>query len=174
MQFEFAEWLPLTVSLARLRTEEAKILSLEGILMSTDSLPLLGLTLSGKGGVINLEVIGAFQDTEISGYKISSVDFDDITGDEFLRVFEVLGSVTEDHDLGGEHVREGLHQIRTLLVLEETEDSGDEDDETEDDTEVKVIHLFLKPESDKAEDSSEPQEQGEEAGELLLWWCGVC
>ena len=150
-----------------LRPKEAQVLRLEGVVVGADVLALLGLGLPRQGGVVDLEVVGALQDAEVRGDEVPGIDLNNVPGDEELGVLVHLDPVPEDEHLGGEHVREALHQVRGLLVLQEAEDPGDENDESKHGAEVQVVGLVLEVVSDEAQHRAEPQKQREEPGQLL-------
>mmetsp|Transcript_18870 Transcript_18870/g.38698 ORF Transcript_18870/g.38698 Transcript_18870/m.38698 type:complete len:959 (+) Transcript_18870:1132-4008(+) len=152
----------LAGSLGDLSSEEAEVLGLEGVIVGALLPTLLGLVLSGKRGLINGEVVGALEDAHVGGDEVSGVDEDDVSRDELNGILVTGLAIPHDEDLGGKHVGERLHETVGLLVLDEREDTGGENNEEQHDTEVKVVLGTLKTVADKAEDASAPKEEGEE------------
>lgn len=127
------------------------------------------LSLAGQGRVVDLKFVALVQD-DISGDAVSTLKLNNVTGHKFVSFSGFPDAVTADLTFLGDEVLEVIHEGGSLGGLRVGEDAGDEHDDSEHDAQVEVglVGLvLLEPVGDKAEDGTEPEEEGEKAGLLL-------
>jgi len=150
-------------------SEECDVAGLEDVvvLLVRPTKQLFGLT--SEGSVVDLHLVG-FEEDQVGGDLVTTLELNDIAWHKSSRLF--LGEFAITFDLADlwDEVLEVFHEGGSLGRLRVGEDAGDEHDDGEHDTKVKVglISLvLLDTVGDETEGCTEPEEQREEAGLLL-------
>ena len=128
---------------------------------------LLGLT--GQRGVVDLHLV-RFEQDGVSGDLEAALDLDNIARDKLTSLNVSPSATALDSGLGRDHVLKIVHERGGLGRLRVREHTGDEHDNGEHNTKVKIglIGLiFLDTESNETEDGTEPKKEREEASLLL-------
>jgi len=119
-------------------TEESDVSGFQWVFVGEIWGSNLWFRFSGKGGVINFHT-GGIDNSDIGWDSISTFDENDVSDNEFFGENDLGGAVSENRGFVWNHVFEGVHDVGGFLFLEVREDTGDDDDGSEDDSQVKII-----------------------------------
>jgi len=117
-----------------------------------------GVRLARERGLVDLQVGGA-DDACVGGDLVSLGEKHDVPGDEVLGEDLLLRAVTNDVDVGGEHLLQGLGRLARTKLLPEAEAAVDDVHEPD-------RHSQLGHAGTKRDDARDPQENGHEVREV--------
>lgn len=132
----------------------------------------LGLGFSSQGGVVDLQ-LHCLANSHVRRHSVSKLNLNDITEGELVGLDGDLFAVTKAEGILGNEILERLHDLGRLALLVVREDSGDNDDHSENDSKIKIViwGLFVGPGlngvSDEAKNGSKPEKESKASKEVL-------